>query len=138
MKTGLQPAVSGRMRHTRCRYSFAETAAADHDGPPLIFLLREFTLHSGGNASQGAGSEVRAFAEAAVRTRFYGAAPHTPLSCICAPVMTHPLQAAVIFSGSSHCIPEGMLRRVRDRKSVRLQKPLSAPGFMGLRPKPRL
>ncbi len=39
---------------------------------------------------------------------------------------------------SSHCIPKGVLRRVRDQKSVRLQKPLPAPVFMGLRPIPPL
>ena len=37
---------------------------------------------------------------------------------------------------SSHCIPDALLRRARDHKSVCLQKLLPAPGFMGLRPKP--
>ena len=36
------------------------------------------------------------------------------------------------------CIPKDMLRMVRDHKFVRLQKPMPAPSFMGLRPIPPL
>ena len=49
-----------------------------------------------------------------------------------------PSALSISYYRSLHCIPKGVLRRVRDRKSVRLQKPLPAPVFMGLRPKPPL
>ncbi len=63
----------------------------------------------------------------------WGCAPY-PLLCIWAPFVTHALQAAVTYYRSSHCNPDRMLRRVRDRKSVRLHKPLPAPDLWGLRP----
>ena len=45
---------------------------------PKIIFLQELTLHSGGNASQGAESEVHMFAEAAATPGFMGTVPQSP------------------------------------------------------------
>ena len=45
-------------------------------------------------------------------------------------------KSGFFYYKSSFCIPEGVLRRARYHMFVCLHKPLSAPGFMGLRPIP--
>ena len=52
-------------------------------------------LHSRVNASQGAGMEVRVFAEAAARPRFYGGFAPKPPFVIFGLLLRLPLQAAV-------------------------------------------